>query len=33
MIDNHELVETLSAYDLGKKELFSTTSEGVLLNG
>ena len=34
MIDNHELVENLSAYDLGKKELFSfTTSEGVLLNG
>ena len=34
MIDNHELVEKLSAYDLGKKELFSfTTSEGVLLNG
>ena len=34
MIDNHELVETLSAYDLGKKELFSfTTTEGVLLNG
>ena len=34
MIDNHELVETLSAYDLGKKELFSfTTSVGVLLNG
>ena len=34
MIDNHELVETLSAYDLGKKELFTfTTSEGVQLNG
>ena len=34
MIDNHELLENLSAYDLGKKELFSfTTSEGVLLNG
>ena len=34
MIDNHELVENLSAYDLGKKELFSfTTTEGVLLNG
>ena len=34
MIDNRELVEKLSAYDLGKKELFSfTTSEGVQLNG
>ena len=34
MIDNHELVEKLSAYDLGKKELFSfTTSEGISLNG
>ena len=34
MIDNHELVEKLAAYDLGKKELFTfTTSEGVELNG
>jgi len=34
MIDNHELVEKLSAYDLGKKEMFTfTTSEGVQLNG
>ena len=34
LIDNSELVEILSAYDLGTKELFSfTTSEGVLLNG
>ena len=34
MIDNHELVEKLATYDLGKKELFKfTTSEGVLLNG
>ena len=34
MIDNHELVEKLAAYDLGKKELFMfTTSEGVELNG
>ena len=34
MIDNHELVEILSAYDLGKKEMFTfTTSEGVQLNG
>ncbi len=34
LIDNQELVQKLSAYDLGTKELFSfTTSEGVLLNG
>ncbi len=34
MIDNHELVEKLSAYDLGKKEMFTfTTSEGIQLNG
>ncbi len=34
LIDNHELVEKLSAYDLGKKEFFTfTTSEGVQLNG
>ena len=34
LIDNHELVQKLSAYDLGTKELFSfTTSEGVQLNG
>ena len=34
LIDNKELMEKLSSYDLGTKELFSfTTSEGVLLNG
>ena len=34
MIDNHELVEKLAAYDLGRKELFTfTTTEGVELNG
>ena len=34
LIDNRELMEKLSSYDLGTKELFSfTTSEGVLLNG
>ena len=34
LIDNQELVQKLSAYDLGTKELFSfTTSEGVQLNG
>ncbi len=34
LIDNQELVQKLSDYDLGTKELFSfTTSEGVLLNG
>ena len=34
LIDNHELVQKLSAYDLGTKELFYfTTSEGVQLNG
>ena len=34
LIDNHELVQKLSDYDLGTKELFSfTTSEGVQLNG
>lgn len=34
MIDNHELVEKLSAYDLGRKEMFTfTTSEGIQLNG
>ena len=34
LIDNQELVQKLSGYDLGTKELFSfTTSEGVQLNG
>ena len=34
LIDNQELVQKLSDYDLGTKELFSfTTSEGVQLNG
>ena len=34
LIDNNALVRQLSAYDLGKKELFTlTTSEGVQLNG
>ena len=34
LIDNQELVQKLSEYDLGTKELFSfTTSEGVLLYG
>ena len=34
IIDNQELTQKLSGYELGKKELFSfTTSEGVLLNG
>ena len=34
MIDNKELKQKLSQYDLGKKELFTfTTSEGVTLNG
>ena len=34
LIDNQELLQKLSGYDLGTKELFSfTTSEGVQLNG
>lgn len=34
LIDNRQLKEKLSAYDLGTRELFSfTTSEGVKLNG
>ena len=34
LIDNHELKEQLTAYELGQKELFTfTTSEGVQLNG
>ena len=34
LIDNQELVQKLSGYDLGTKELFTfTTSEGVQLNG
>ena len=34
LIDNQELMQKLSGYDLGTKELFSfTTSEGVQLNG
>ena len=34
LIDNQKLVQKLSGYDLGTKELFSfTTSEGVQLNG
>ena len=34
LIDNQELVQKLSGYDLGTKEFFSfTTSEGVQLNG
>ena len=34
LIDNHELKNKLSKYDLGKKELFQfKTSEGVTLNG
>ena len=34
LIDNHELKQKLSGYDLGRKELFTfTTSEGVTLNG
>ena len=34
MIDNQELIDRLSSYELGQKQLFSfTTSEGVELNG
>ena len=34
LIDNHALTEKLSAYDLGRRELFTlTTAEGVTLNG
>lgn len=34
LLDNHELKQKLSQYDLGKKELFQlTTSEGITLNG
>ena len=34
LIDNHELKNKLSKFDLGKKELFQfKTSEGVMLNG
>ena len=34
LLDNHELLEKLSAYELGKKEFFTlTTSEGITLNG
>jgi len=34
LIDNHELVQKLSEYELGSKDFFTlTTSEGILLNG
>ena len=34
LLDNHELLEKLAVYELGKKEFFTlTTSEGVTLNG
>ena len=34
LLDNHELLEKLAAYELGKKEFFTlTTSEGITLNG
>ena len=34
LLDNHELLEKLAVYELGKKEFFTlTTSEGITLNG
>ena len=34
LIDNHELLQKLAAYEMGKKEFFTlTTSEGITLNG